>query len=205
MQAADRYCRSCGKQLSEGLLVLRCKLSRKRVVVMSILSFGIYLWYWFYLTWGQYRDHTGERAYPVWHALALNVPIYGLFRTHAHMRSFNELMVRVGALATISVGRTVVAVAVVSLLVVVSSALKLGEITSGTAGVLILMYVTGVAIIAALLTQAQDNLNRYWDRVPNATAEYMRIGAGEWILVILGAAGWADALLALFVESYRTL
>ena len=67
------------------------------------------------------------------------------------------------------------------------------------------MYVTGVAIIAALLTQAQDNLNRYWDRVPNATAEYMRIGAGEWILVILGAAGWADALLALFVESYRTL
>ena len=205
MQAADRYCRSCGKQLSEGLPVLRCKLSRKRVVVMSILSFGIYLWYWFYLTWGQYRDHTGERAYPVWHALALNVPIYGLFRTHAHMRSFNELMVRLGALATISVGRTVVAVAVVSLLVVVSSALKLGEITSGTAGVLILMYVTGVAIIAALLTQAQDNLNRYWDSVPNATADYVRIGAGEWILVVLGAFGWADALLTLFVESYRTL
>ena len=30
-----------------------------------------YLFYWFYLTWRQYRDHTGDTAYPVWHALTL--------------------------------------------------------------------------------------------------------------------------------------
>ena len=81
IQAADRHCRSCGIELSEGLLVLRYKLSPKRVVVMSILSFGIYLWYWFYMTWKQYRDHTGERAYPVWHA-------FGPQR--AHLRALSD-------------------------------------------------------------------------------------------------------------------
>jgi len=64
IQGVGGYCRSCGIELSEGLPVLRYKLSPKRVVVMSVLSFGIYLWYWFYLTWRQSRDHTGESAYP---------------------------------------------------------------------------------------------------------------------------------------------
>ena len=205
IQAADRHCRSCGTVLSERLPILRYKLSPKRVVVMSILSFGIYLWYWFYLTWKQYRDHTGERAYPVWHALALSVPIYGLFRTHAHMRSYKELMAGTGVPTTIAVGWTVFAVAIVSLLVYAGFTLGLGEMTAGDAGVVMLMYITSVSVVAVLLTQLQDNLNRYWDGLPNTSTGYVPVGMGETTLVIIGLISWALSLLALFSESYRAL
>jgi len=70
---------------------LRYELSPQRILFMTIASYGLYLFYWYYVTWyyvtwKQYRDSTGANAYPVWHALTLLVPIYGLFRTHAHMR-----------------------------------------------------------------------------------------------------------------------
>ena len=120
------------------------------------------------------------------------------------MRSFKELMIRAGAPTTIAVGWTVFAVAVVSLLAY-ASVLKLGELTSGTAGGLMLMYVTGVAIIAVMLTQVQDNLNRFWEGLPNTSTSYTPVGVAETILVIIGLFSWADSLLALFSEWYRTL
>ncbi|MDP6072696.1 MAG: hypothetical protein QGG34_14250 [SAR202 cluster bacterium] len=60
------------------------------------------------LTWKQYRDHTQEVAFPVWHASAIGtVPVYSLFRIRAHMRVFRELMLQAGQATTISTGRAV--------------------------------------------------------------------------------------------------
>ena len=92
VEPGDAYCRACGRELAALQPPLRYRLSPTRVVFMSILSGGLYLFYWFYLTWKQYRDHAGKEAYPVWHALTLLVPIYSFFRMHAHVRSFKELM-----------------------------------------------------------------------------------------------------------------
>lgn len=57
---------------------LRTQISMRRILFMTIASYGLYLVYWFYVTWKQYKDNTGERAYPVWHALTLLIPIYNL-------------------------------------------------------------------------------------------------------------------------------
>ncbi len=91
-----------------------------RVLVFTVLSFGLYLLYWMFLTWRQYRDSVrrpqpaNEQAesvqYPVWHALTLLVPVYGLFRTHAHMSAFRELMRVEGLTSTIYPGWCVAAV-----------------------------------------------------------------------------------------------
>ena len=67
-------------------------ISPTRLLVMLVLSYGLYLFYWLYLTWKQYRDHTGQRVFPVWHALTQFVPIYKWFRFHAHVRVYKELM-----------------------------------------------------------------------------------------------------------------
>lgn len=55
-------------------------ISAPRIYALSVVSFGLYLFYRLYRTWEQYRQHTGASVYPVWHALAMPVPIYGWFR-----------------------------------------------------------------------------------------------------------------------------
>ena len=86
IQATANFCERCGVAIEKPLPYL---MSVHRVVTMSLLSGGIYLLWWAYITWKHYRDHTGEEAYPVWHALTLLVP---RFRIHAHTRTFKELM-----------------------------------------------------------------------------------------------------------------
>ena len=78
-----------------------------RVIVLTLLSSGLYVFYWMYVTWRQYRDHTGEIAYPVMHALALLVPVYQFFRLHAHIRVYQELMEQRGVPTTLNPLRAV--------------------------------------------------------------------------------------------------
>ncbi len=91
-----------------------------RVLIFTVLSFGLYLLYWMFLTWRQYRDCVAQPQssdeqpeavqYPFWHALTLLVPIYGLYRTHAHMSAFRDLMRAQNLPTTISPGWCVAAV-----------------------------------------------------------------------------------------------
>ena len=41
---------------------MRYHISLKRVLFMTVLSVGLYLFYWFYITWKRYRDHTQAEA-----------------------------------------------------------------------------------------------------------------------------------------------
>ena len=126
------FCKNCGARIapepfpagensSGETPELSYHISPRRVILMTILSYGLYLFYWFYLTWKQYRDHTGGEAYPVWHALTLLVPIYGLFRTHAHMRSFSELMIQANMSCSINAGLAVLVIIVIMVLESISS------------------------------------------------------------------------------------
>ena len=83
---------------------------------MSILSGGLYLLYWSYLTWKQYRDHARREAFPVWHALTLLVPIYGIFRMHAHVRTYKEIMQAASVTTTLSASGAVYAMVGISIL-----------------------------------------------------------------------------------------
>ena len=86
---SDRLGDGVGSTRSSAVIV-----SGNRVVLASVLSGGLYLLYWFYITWKQLSRETENTHYPVWHALTLLVPIYGLFRMHAHVRLINELAFR---------------------------------------------------------------------------------------------------------------
>lgn len=134
-----------------------------RVLVMSVLSAGLYFFYWFYMTWKHYRDGTGNEAYPVWHTLTLFVPIYGLFRVHAHMRTYKELMTEEGMATTISPGSSVVAILVALVLPMV--------------------------VIAGLLFQVQRNMNQFWTSVYGDVSTH-GFSVVEVLLVILGMYVW---------------
>ena len=150
VEPGDAFCKSCGRPLAGDPWPLRYWISPTRVVVMSVLSWGLYLFYWFYLTWKQYRDHTREEAYPVWHALTLLVPIYGYFRMHAHVRTFDELMHSASISSTLSRGGAVFALVVLSILDTASFRLALGDVTGGVAFALVLIDAVAVAITIVL-------------------------------------------------------
>ena len=78
-----------------------------RVVLLTLLSAGLYIFYWMYVTWRHYREHTGDIAYPIFHALTLLVPVYNFFRLHAHIRVYQELMEARGVPTTLNPVRAV--------------------------------------------------------------------------------------------------
>jgi hypothetical protein len=217
------FCGGCGKALpaestadpEEALTgqpprTLAYRISPTRILVMTFLSDGLYLFYWFYITWQQYRDHTGNQVFPMWHTLSLMIPIYGLFRTHAHMRSFKELMQEAGVFRSIAVGWAVV-------LVLISTALdnaslrvnggffNFGEVSFGAALISALLDLASIAVVLGLLLHVQQNLNRYWASLDNVTVVDLNVGAGEVILAVVGVLTWIITLISIISPAFRTL
>ena len=97
-----KFCGVCGADLAsvsnqtflqtQSDFALPYYISVTKIISMTFLSNGLYLFYWFYITWKQYHETTDETVYPVWHALSLIIPIYNLFRIHRHVRTFKTLM-----------------------------------------------------------------------------------------------------------------
>lgn len=217
VQTSANFCGACGKQLAMGEAavgtvaqvpavlpqILPYHISLGRVLLMSVLSYGFYLLYWFYLTWKQYRDHTRTEAYPVWHVLALSVPIYGLFRTHAHVRSFKELMLNAGLSTNLSAGGAVLLMLVNGVLGIIGLAAQSGsgdfsgELTRETALASTVVSLIGIAIVTGLILHVQGNLNRYWASLGNLRVTNARVGVGEVLFGIIGVLAWIATLSSL--------
>ena len=178
------------------------RIPTRRLLLLTVLSYGIFLYYWFYLTWRQYRDHTGNRVFPVWHTLALGVPIYGLYRTHAHIDSYNQLMHQAGQPTSINASLTV-ALMLISVVLSTVSFLASGALPGiefqGVQGVLVKLGfdVLAIATAAALLIHVQPSLNTYWGGLPEVQASNARLGSGEITCVVIGILAWISAAISL--------
>ena len=219
----SRFCSNCGAAMpaapgSDSTIATNANtrtpqelpyyISLKRVLFMTALSYGLYLFYWLYITWKQYRDHAEEDAFPVWHSLTLLVPVYGLFRVHAHMRSFKELMLNANIHSSISPGWAVFLLLVTEVLTSISLRISGGFtgfvlLTQGIAILGAILDITGIVLVSGLILHVQRNLNRYWDGLTNGGVTTSRIGVGEVIFGIIGALAWLDTLTTVFNESRR--
>ena len=176
-EPASTYCYQCGFPLEDQQVELKprhagtqdrlgppFRIPLVRVLIMSLLSAGLYFFYWFYLTWKHYRDGTGKEAYPVWHALTLLIPIYGLFRIHAHMRSYRELMIGQGMASTISpvwaIPATITSFALPYLMFYSLLTVFLAQEWAS-----LILGVSPVVTITWLMLHVQINLNRHWSHV----------------------------------------
>ena len=177
----------------------------QRVVLMTVASGGLYFFFWFYLTWKQYGDHTREQVYPFWHVVTQSVPIYGLFRVHAHMRTYAGLMSSHDVRSTIN---PLLAVAIIFIVNVLSPAAWLitlqDHLSQGQAVAALALAVMQTAITAWLVIRVQRNLNRYWNSA-STNVGHARVGAGEVVLAVLGCISWGLMLGAVASESFRAL
>jgi len=223
VQSTHIFCGGCGKALpaesssypeeapaAPPQQTLAYRISPTRILIMTLLSDGLYLFYWFYITWQQYREHTGNRVFPMWHTLSLIIPVYGLFRTHAHMRSFKELMLNAGVRCSIAVGWAVVLIMVSSILDNVSLRLNggffnFGEVSAGPAFISASLDLASIAVVLGLLLHVQQNLNRYWASLDNVTLVDLNVGIGEVILAVIGVLTWIITIASIVSPSFRAL
>lgn len=171
-----------------------------RLLLLTFSSYGAYLFYWFYFTWKQYWDHTGNEAYPVWHALALGVPIYNLFRIYAHAKACRYLA------ATAYLPDTVIPILPVLLFLFSGAALNAGDFllgdsetaSLGQALASLLLRLTAMTSAAFMLSHLQRPLNRYWQRTEQPRQPLRKsLRAGEAIFLIVGLLFWLATILAI--------
>jgi hypothetical protein len=163
----------------------RSRLHPGLAFALVCLTFGLYTFYWLCQTWREIKledGDTGKR--PFWHALAMFVPIYNLFRMHAHMRTIVELVQSYGGRTSLSPRTAVVVWMVVGALINVSDRPGLG-----------FLCFVGLAIEGALVAWGQAALNQAWYR-RDPQAPIRRTHPGYWVTLGVGVVLTLSALLA---------
>lgn len=208
IEALHRFCPQCGKILtlqerlgsaSQPPRTLRWRIPVPRAVLFSLLSFGFYLFYWAYATWKQYREQTGARAYPVWHALSFVIPIYSLFQMHKHVRTYRDLAARAGTPIALRDDLAVSALAASWVLGITSLAIGFAVI-GASHGITVLTASLSIAetvLMAALVGYAQGHINRLWTKMAGDGLRNARIGVIEVLMMALGAFYWISVIQSL--------
>ena len=187
--AGSSFCSNCGGgKLRDVPPRLAMRLGLGRVVVVSALSAGLYVVYWFYLTWKQLASETTETHHPVWHALSLFVPIYGLFKMYHHVKVINGLVEGAGIVTSLSPGLAVV-------ILMIGNALDWSSIRVNDTSALVVIGLISTALITYLVASAQSTLNQYWESVRRADLRDARIGVGEVVIILVGLLVWVDTFL----------
>ena len=187
------YCSECGSDLvSVDPGDLDNLMSRKRVVVLLFIGGWIYLLYWMYRTWKQYKDHSRQRAFPVWHALTQFVPIYNFFRMHAHFRVYKELILQRGLSSYTPPMYMVVVMIATLVFYFVANGIDTPDVSVNLiiVGVVLLILVIQALIVASF----QKHANLYWASFRGASRA--PIGTGEVIVTVLGIVDWILTILA---------
>lgn len=199
--------------VQRGTITLPYRISTNRLLLLTLLSNGIYLYYWFWLTWRHYRDHTGERVFPGWHTIALGIPIYGLFHVHEHITAYNRLMSQpvsqpglpapINAWLLVALMLAAYVLSVVAAFLSLSSAFPIGLLSEpGVTAVEATFMKIGfdslnIIIAAGLLTYVQQKLNAYWEGLPNVQLTNVKLGWGEYVCVIIGVLDWTAAAMTI--------
>ena len=211
-----KFCGVCGAGLAsvsnqtfprtQSDFTLPYYISITKIISMSFLSNGLYLFYWFYITWKQYHETTDETVYPVWHALSLIIPIYNLFRIHRHVRTFKTLMSDSNLPNSLNPFSTIGVFILLSLLDWFSFQTAMNDITDRTIVTASCLNLLSAAGLAGMLIQLQRNLNRYWNNLPHVKARQTNLTSAkvtmpEIILIGIGVLTWLEPLMLIWNPS----
>ncbi len=154
------------------------RLSIARIIILSIVTSGLYVFYWLYLTWKHLQSETGDVHYPFWHALTFLVPVYGLFRIHRHVAVIQAASQRAGVEALLAPALAVTMLALYWLLAMLSA-------NSASFGTFVVLNLIRLALITTVIVRAQATLNNYWSSVKGEALARVPLGGGEVRFVAL--------------------
>ena len=190
------YCSKCGARNE-----LRVRYSLWRVGILTFLSFGLYYYYWMYVSWKHLAEEMpGKEFHPFWHAMSQFAPIYNFVVIYQHFRTIKDAQererVKSNLVPGLALALSIVLPVILSIGVwILAFALLWAlQILSGTPAVavlggvvFILMFIGAVAGTSlTLVLWGQRNLNKYWERPGARPARSARTGPGEVIISAVG-------------------
>ena len=162
-------------------------ISYRRIVILSIVSLGLYIFYWLFYTWKQIHQHSERQNFPVWHALAFLIPIFGLFVIYSHMAVIQELANSSGASISLKPAMAVV---------LCSLSWMLSVVAAGEQNLVMAMLVNTLALVitTVLPVWGQSTLNQCWTNTQDGALVEVPLSRVETSVMILGIAYWATIL-----------
>lgn len=194
-----KYCTACGVSKKDRIDVspsppvqvgvdddvsTQLMIGMTRVVVLSVLVSGPYLMYWLYVTWKQLQSETNDVHYPLWHALTMLIPIYGLFRLYKHMDVIRGLASRAG-LPAFNPGMAVF---------LISLNMLLGFSSTEAVNLLwvLVLKVISVSLVATNIVWGQSALNAYWSHARGVNVYYLPMRRIEVGFAVIGTVIWLN-------------
>ncbi len=171
---------------------------RALVTLLALFGSATYSFWWLWMSWRELKRVRGDASMsPFWHAFAMfALPIYGLFRFHAHFRTIDELLdearvpLRAGAGLLTLVFFLLLSVLYGSLGVAAAAASTGAPASLGPASFLVV-----AGAYAYIVGTGQAALNAYYGSV-SAVEVPERGHAFEYIFVVLFALAFAAQLYA---------
>ena len=165
------------------------------VAALVFATFNLYALWWLGRTWWQLKQEDGDAGKrPIWHVLAMFVPIYGYFRFYAHVRAIVNVAATPEARAVLSPATMTVAWIMINLLSGVSLSPQTPE----------WLPILATGLSAAQFGFAQYGLNTAWASRPGGTSRG-RAHPLHWVLLIVAFTFYALAALGGLVgDSVRT-
>lgn len=151
-------------------------------VLLSIVTFGIYEFYWFYRNWKHFKAHKNLNISPGWRTVGLFVPIYGLIIAYRQLRNIRDFSKQVGVVKTYSPG----------LILFGWFALNALWKLPDPFWLLTLLSVWPLAIV-------QNVLNSYWEKEQHGLSARTSFTGGQIILLILGGVFLTLGLIGIFI------
>lgn len=170
---ALRFCRQCGAAFAATGAVPTVPAAptdaRRRppviVGLLGLLGNATYAFFWLWMSWRELKRVRGDASMrPFWHATAVFlVPLYGLFRFHAHFRTIDELLA--SARVSVRAGAGLLTLVFVLLLAALYGSISLAAAASAsgaTASLTPLSFVVVAAGYAYIVGTGQTALNAYY-------------------------------------------
>lgn len=145
-----------------------------RILLLSLLTFGVYYIYWYYVTQKHVARELGKHYNLEWRTIGMFIPIVNLVYLHNLFSDIKLLQDKAEIEDKLQPGWCLVSFIVGSI-----------------------FYLSFAALI-----WAQSSLNTYWNKEYGDKVETADFGKGEMVLVALSIIFWAIILIGAFYEGY---
>jgi hypothetical protein len=170
-----------------------------RLVLLSILTFGIYELYWFYRNWKHLKIHKSLDISPGWRTVGLLVPIYNIVLIYGQFRDIRDYAAETGCKIYSSAGWLTFGYIALG---GISFKLSLYEWKLTEPAELLGIIIVGLVIdllAVWLLVVVQKTLNDFWKKEQPGLGMRANFSGREIALLVIGGILWILSLIGSFM------